>query len=158
LRGRVGAALACALAVGVSGAVAALGSTLFTESAQADITSNLSAPARLMFSLRQYKLHPLLALLVGGYVVHFAVSLARTRTDAWVRRWASAVVASVFAQVCVGLFNAAMLAPVWMQIIHLLFADLLWLALVLLSASSLARVELRADEAEQVSLRQAVEI
>ena len=30
--------------------------------------------------------------------------------------------------------NIALLAPVWMQIVHLLFAELLWIALVLLSA------------------------
>jgi hypothetical protein len=35
--------------------------------------------------------------------------------------------------------NVWLLAPVWMQITHLLVADLLWIALVLLTASALAR-------------------
>ena len=159
LSGRVGAALAGALALGVSGAVAALGATLFPESARAGfIGRDVSPSAQLLFSLRQYKLHPLLAVAVGGYLIYFAVALARARRDARVRRCGSAVVALVVLQACVGLLNAALLAPVWMQIIHLLVADLLWLALVLLSASSLARGEERAEEFEQVSLRQAVEI
>jgi hypothetical protein len=33
--------------------------------------------------------------------------------------------------------NLLLLAPVWMQLVHLLLADLLWIALVLLSAATL---------------------
>jgi heme a synthase len=33
-----------------------------------------------------------------------------------------------------GLADVALLAPVWMQIIHLLGADLMWIALVVLTA------------------------
>jgi heme A synthase len=141
-RGRAGAALFAALVLGVSGAVAALGATLFPESAQAApaAASETSPSARLLFSLRQYKLHPLLALLVGCYLVYFALGAYRSsRADAWVRRWAVSVLALVAAQSGAGLLNAALLAPVWLQIVHLLLADLLWLALVLLSASGLAR-------------------
>src|SRR2546423_5969665 len=78
-RGRVGAALACALALGVSGAVAALGATLFSESARDGFTSaDVSPQAQLLFSLRQYKLHPILALLVGAYVIYFAVACVKS--------------------------------------------------------------------------------
>jgi hypothetical protein len=58
----------------------------------------------------------------------------------------------------VGLLNAALLAPVWLQIVHLLLADLLWIALVLLSAVSLAPRGSHAEEFERVGLRPAVEI
>jgi heme A synthase len=141
--GRVGLALACALALGVSGAVAALGATLFPESepAAGAARGDLTPPAQLLFSLRQYKLHPLLAVLVGGYLIYFAFSLLKAGRDAWVRRWAAAVFFLVLVQFGAGLLNAALLAPVWLQIVHLLLADLLWLALVLLSASSLACAE-----------------
>jgi heme A synthase len=37
-----------------------------------------------------------------------------------------------------GVVNLLLLAPVWMQLVHLLLADLLWITLVLLSASMLA--------------------
>ena len=139
LRGHAGAALLAALALGVSGAVAALGATLFPESAQASAAQETSPSAQLLFSLRQYKLHPLLALAVCAYLVYFALRVYRTCADVWARRWAVSVLALVVAQLGAGLLNAALLAPVWLQIVHLLLADLLWLALVLLSASSLAR-------------------
>jgi len=159
LRGKIGVALLGALALGVSGAVAALGATLFPESAEAALVpEGMSPTSQLLFSLRHYKLHPLLALLVGGYLVYFAVAVSRPLEDVRVRRWAWAVVALVLAQTAVGLLNAALLAPVALQIVHLLLADLLWLALVLLSASSLARRDIRAKNFEQVGLGATAEI
>ncbi|HVF42135.1 MAG TPA: COX15/CtaA family protein [Pyrinomonadaceae bacterium] len=160
LRGRAGAALFAALVLGVSGAVAALGATLFPESAQsAPAPQETSPSAQLLFSLRQYKLHPLLAVLVGGYLAYFALGAYRSSgAGAWVRRWAASVLALVAAQLGAGLLNAALLAPVWLQIVHLLLADLLWLALVLLSASSLAQTKTSSEEFGRVGLRTAVEI
>ncbi len=151
-KGRVGAALLASLALGVSGAVAALGATLFSEGggASADV-EGMSAAARLLFSLRNYKLHPALAVLVGGYLVYFALSTLKTSRDVWVRRWARWVVSLVLAQFAAGLLNAALLAPVWLQIVHLLLADLLWLSLVLLSAASLSKSEELATETQRHS-------
>jgi heme A synthase len=37
-----------------------------------------------------------------------------------------------------GVVNVLLLAPVWMQLAHLLLADLLWIGYVLFSASVLA--------------------
>jgi heme A synthase len=39
-------------------------------------------------------------------------------------------------QLLAGLVNFLLQAPVWMQIVHLLLADLLWISLVLLCAAS----------------------
>ena len=54
------------------------------------------------------------------------------------RRSANAVKLLVLAQWVAGLVNVALLAPVWMQLVHLLLADLTWVAIVLLSAAALA--------------------
>jgi heme A synthase len=153
LRWHIAGVLVATLALGVSGAVAALGATLFPVSAAGEaVRDDLSAAARLMFSLRHYRLHPLMAVVVGAYVVAFALALRRLRPAVWVRRWAAAAVWLVAAQLGVGLLNAALLAPVWLQLAHLLLADLLWLALVLLSATALAESEARAEEFEPVSV------
>ncbi|HEX8189746.1 MAG TPA: COX15/CtaA family protein [Pyrinomonadaceae bacterium] len=152
-RGRVGLALSGSLALGVSGAVAALGATLFSEGGGASVdVEGMSAAARLLFSLRNYKLHPALAVLVGVYLVYFALWTLKSGGDLWVRRWARSVAALVGVQFAAGLLNAALLAPVWLQIVHLLLADLLWLALVLLSAASLSMSEGLAAETQRRSL------
>lgn len=158
-RGRVGAAVFGSLALGVSGAVAALGATLFSEGSGASVDiEGMSAAARLLFSLRNYMLHPTLAVLVGVYLIYFAVWTLKRGGGAWVRRWSWSVVVLVLVQLAAGLLNAALLAPIWLQIVHLLLADLLWLALVLLSAESLTPSAARAEEFERVGLRPAVEI
>jgi heme A synthase len=41
----------------------------------------------------------------------------------------------------VGFTNVLLLAPVWMQMIHLVLADVLWIGYVLLAASSLQTKE-----------------
>ena len=41
------------------------------------------------------------------------------------------------AQLGAGAINITLLAPVWMQLVHLLLADMLWLSLVLLVVEAL---------------------
>jgi heme A synthase len=40
-------------------------------------------------------------------------------------------------QLAAGLLNLVLLAPLWMQLVHLLLGDLLWISLVLLCAAML---------------------
>ena len=159
LRGRVGAALLGSLALGVSGAVAALGATLFSEGDGAGVNlEGMSAASRVLFSLRRYYVHPLLAVAVGAYLVYFALAERRAGGGVWARRWSAAVLALVASQFAAGLVNAALLAPVWLQLVHLLLADLLWLALVLLAAESLAPAAADEEKCRRVRLGAAVEI
>ena len=41
-------------------------------------------------------------------------------------------------QIAAGVLNVLLLAPVWMQMVHLLVADVLWISVVLLSAAALS--------------------
>ena len=54
------------------------------------------------------------------------------------RRSAVALGALVVVQLTAGVVNLILLAPVWMQLLHLLLADAVWLATVLLGAAALA--------------------
>jgi protoheme IX farnesyltransferase len=42
-------------------------------------------------------------------------------------------------QLLAGMVNIYLLAPIWLQMIHLLLADSIWILLVILSANTLAR-------------------
>jgi heme A synthase len=64
----------------------------------------------------------------------------------------------VLVQLGAGLLNVALLAPIWLQLLHLLLADLLWLALVLMTASTLARPALEEEQVGQLNFRPAVEV
>lgn len=125
--------------VGMSGAVAALGDTLFpADSLREGLLQDVSPAAHFLVRLRV--LHPLLAVSIGVYLLFVAGALAFWRKERSVRRLARAVLSLLAIQIGAGVINLILLAPVWLQLVHLLLADLLWVTLVLLSASALTRV------------------
>lgn len=122
------AALPAALIIAMSGAVAALGDTLYpATSVAAGVRQDLSVAAGVLLRLRV--LHPFLAIAGGLLIVSAAVSAIRARPSAARAAWT--VAALVVAQWIAGAVNIALLAPVWMQLAHLLIANVLWIALVL---------------------------
>ncbi|MDQ3262745.1 MAG: COX15/CtaA family protein [Myxococcota bacterium] len=123
LWGRVGI-----VAVGVTGGIAALGDTLFPGTT---LTEAHAVGAPLLLQLRV--LHPVVAVVVG--VGLFAAgAYARTRLAApGVQRMSRLLTVLVVVQLLAGAINVALLAPGWLQIVHLLLADLLWIAGTLLA-------------------------
>ena len=82
-------------------------------------------------------LHPMLAASTALAFVLFAHRLARGGGAA-APRLASIVVAAAAFQIAAGIANVLLLAPVWMQMVHLLVADILWVSVVLFGAASLS--------------------
>ena len=133
-----GVSLASVVLLGVSGAMAALGDTLFpVSSLAAGLAQDLDPAANIFLRLRLF--HPAIAAAVGVWLLYYAVSSASRRPDVAGRAWT--LVALLGAQIVAGVVNVLLLAPVWMQIVHLLLAGLLWITLVLLCASMLAARE-----------------
>jgi heme A synthase len=137
LRGRPAWMAAATLAVfamlGVSGAIAALGDTLFpVTSLAAGFARDFDPSANLFVRLRVW--HPLIAAGAGAWVLYYALSTISSGVG---RRLSYAVLALTGCQLAAGAINLLLLAPVGMQLVHLLLADLLWIALVLLSAERL---------------------
>jgi heme A synthase len=129
--------LLAALVLGVSGAVTALGDTLFPAGTLASgLRDDFSSTAHLLIRLRV--LHPLIAAGVSLLLI-FAARMAATaqRPSRSTKRLALALVLLILLELCAGLVNLFLLAPIPMQIVHLLLADMVWTALVLLSASAL---------------------
>ncbi len=125
------------LVVGVAGAITALGDTLFPVASLATgVRQDFSATAHFLIRLRV--LHPLLAIGLGFYLLAVAGVVRLHRPDATTRRLASLVILLFFLQLGIGTLNVVLMAPIWMQLVHLLMADVVWLTLVLLTASALA--------------------
>ena len=127
-------ALVAFLMISVTGVIAALGDTLFPARSLAEgVRQDLSASAHIFVRLRAW--HPVAAALLGAFLVAFAIrSVTHKGSSPIVRRLGLGVAALTIMQACLGAINVVLLAPVWMQLAHLLVADLLWIALVLLSA------------------------
>lgn len=133
----LGLGLAGTLLLGASGAVTALGDTLYPAGSLANaLRQDLSPTAHILIRLRL--LHPAIAILVSGYlvaIVHLVPALKATVTT---RRLGRILTAILVVQLGAGALNVALLAPVWMQLIHLLLSDVLWIVLVLLTSAALA--------------------
>lgn len=125
------------LILGVTGAITALGDTLFPSASLASgIQQDFSPTAHFLIRLRIW--HPIIAVTVGFYLI-FASSLVNmSRQDPGIKRFVTALTVLFVAQFGAGLLNVALLAPVWMQLLHLLLADLVWITLVLLGATTFA--------------------
>ena len=127
------AALPIAILVSVTGAIAALGDTLFPAISLAQgFHQDFSDAANFLLRLRI--LHPALAILAGCYFMAVSVIVLRSKQQrAVATKLAMGVLILALAQLGAGAINLLLLAPVWMQITHLLLADSLWIALVLLA-------------------------
>jgi cytochrome c oxidase assembly protein subunit 15 len=120
--------LAATLVVGVSGSLAALGDTLFPASSlRGAFAQDFTAGSPWLLRLRG--VHPVSAVVAAVFVLWLVRQAKRARSG----RLAGIVVALLGFQFVLGLADVLLLAPVWMQILHLLGADLYWIALVTLA-------------------------
>lgn len=129
-------ALAATIAVGITGAVTALGDTLIAASEE--LGQALSPTTSLLKQLRV--LHPLLAVAASLILLQLVHAVRRRRLGTAAKRYANRLNLLVFVQLAVGAVNVTLAAPTWIQLVHLLLADLLWICLVLICALSLEPV------------------
>lgn len=117
--------LGSVMLLGVTGAIAALGDTLFPARSLAEgLAQDFSASASIFVRLRW--IHPVLAFLVALWVLRFALVNGS--------RLGRVVAFLLSAQLFAGMINLLLMAPLWMQMAHLLIADAFWIALVLCCA------------------------
>jgi len=129
--------LIATLIVGVTGSLAALGDTLYpAHNLLTAIAQDFSSGSSWLLRIRW--LHPAISLMAGAFIVWLLLSTLRPRSlrSPAHRPLALAVLALLALQYLLGVADVALLAPTWMQMAHLLGADLLWISLVVLSAQA----------------------
>ncbi len=115
--------------VGAAGAITALGDTLFpAESLLEGIRDDFTGT----FLVRLRWIHPVVAVAVSLYLLWL-----RNHMELADRRIGMGLTTLVVGQLALGAINVALLAPVWMQITHLLVADVLWVVFVLFAIDGL---------------------
>ncbi|MCS6952064.1 MAG: COX15/CtaA family protein [Bryobacterales bacterium] len=131
--GLAAAALAGMLLTSMSGAVTALGDTLFPVSPAADgalwarLRDGLSPAQHFLVRLRI--LHPAVALLTAAAVACLFVAYRRAPRADRLTRLADFGLGLVVAQTAVGFLDVMLGAPPWLQLLHLLAAQALWITL-----------------------------
>jgi len=129
--------LAANILAGAAGSVAALADTIFpSPSLRQGLEADFDPASPLIVHMRW--VHPAAALLATVLVLMLATRIGPLQR-------ARKLFALILLQVMLGVADILLLAPVTLQALHLLVADLLWIALISLSAEALTRPDPRPD-------------
>jgi heme A synthase len=135
----LGVGLLGMLIIGMSGAVTALGDTLFPVSSLAEgILEDLDPNAHFLVRLRVY--HPIIAVMVALYSLYLVRMLFQQNSGV-ARKFLAALVVVGILQLAIGLVNLLLLVPIPTQLLHLLTADLVWVVYILTTASILSQTQ-----------------
>lgn len=133
----LGLAFISMLVLGISGALTALGDTLFPVSSLTEgLIQDFSPSAHFLVRLRL--LHPTIAVLVGVYLIVISGVIAFRQSSLNQKLLRRMLTLLVVLQLLAGLVNVYLLAPVWMQLVHLLLSDLIWITLVIFAVETLS--------------------
>ena len=134
--------------VGITGSIAALSSMLFPAGTLTEgMAKDFSSTSNILLRLRL--LHPITAILTSVFLIFLTGWLTKERgNDKKVSRWSNILSVLVLAQIAFGSATLLTLAPIVMQLGHLLFADTIWISFVLFSASFLSSEGVAGENAE----------
>ena len=113
-----------------AGAVTALGDTLLQSGVIGEATNYVD---HILISMRAW--HPVLAIGVSAYLFVMGYVFLRQFDSPRINSQLYVLFMLVSLQVGMGILNIVLKAPVWMQVLHLLLADTLWVLLVVLSVN-----------------------
>ena len=128
-----GLGLASVVLIGMTGSLATLGDNLFpTRSVRQALVADFSSSSPALLRLRV--LHPVAVVFGSLYVFWLLHSVWRKHERSL---WMSLLPVTLAGQIALGAMNVILLAPVSMQMTHLLVALIFWILLVLVSADQL---------------------
>lgn len=140
----VAGALVAMLLLGASGAVTALGDTLFPATSLVEGWQQKFSPtAHLLVRLRLF--HPIIAVIVGAYIIIVMGIINARQPNALTRRLSRVFTILYCGQLAAGAVNVVLLAPIWLQLLHLFISDLLWIILVLFATSAFAQKAVQSE-------------
>jgi len=117
----------------VSGAISALGHTLMPVKNVLEAASHPST----FWMVRLQPFHPYLSIAVGIYLAMMAGLLIHFRPSGLVRRAALIMLVTFGGQLILGLVNIQLMAPIWMQMLHLAMGDIVFVTLVVAGAAAM---------------------
>ena len=119
--------LAGFLLLAALGAMTALGDTLFKPlSLTAGLKADWHQDSHITERLRIF--HPLLAVAWVFLLVPWFLGLKERIPEISSRTWIALGIAAL--NLCLGTLNVILLAPVWLQMLHLLVANILWISFI----------------------------
>ena len=132
-RGQLAIGIVAMVLVAMAGVITALGDTLFpAHSLRQGIADDFAATASFLIRLRV--IHPALAVTAAIYIAVLAMRQFRATAAGPLRTLSATLLALLATQVLAGTLTLLLKAPLAMQLVHLLVADVLWITLVLFAS------------------------
>jgi cytochrome c oxidase assembly protein subunit 15 len=129
----MGLGLVSVMIIGITGSLASFGDTIFpADSLSRAVVQDFSSSSHILLRLRV--LHPIAAVIGSIYVLWLLQAFWRRHERS---PWTLLLIVTLTAQIALGAMNVILLAPVWLQMTHLLVAEMFWILLVLASADQL---------------------
>jgi len=125
-----GLGLVSIIVIGITGALVSFGDSIFpADSLPHAVVQDFSSSSHILLRLRV--LHPIAAVIGSIYVLWLLQTFWRKQERSpWMP-------VALTAQIALGTMNVILLTPVWLQMAHLLVAEMFWILLVLASADQL---------------------
>src|SRR6266478_9151951 len=125
-----GLGMVSVMVIGMTGSLASFGDTIFpADSLPHAVVQDFSSSSHILLSLRV--LHPIAVVIGSIYIVWLLQTFWRRQERS---PWMLLLTVTLTAQIALGTMNVILLAPVWLQMTHLLVAEIFWILLVLASA------------------------
>jgi len=125
--------------ISITGAVTALGDMLFPSGTLMEgVRRDFLSASPVLLRLRVA--HPAVAILGAAFIIWMALGVLRNSESAGAKRAAGRLIGLTVFQLFWGAANLSLLAPIWMQLTHLLAADVVWIAMVVTVAESAVTV------------------
>ncbi len=125
--------LVSVMVIGITGSLASFGDTIFPpDSLPHAVMQDFSWSSHMLLRLRV--LHPI-AVVIGSIYVLWLLQAFWGKQERLA--WVPLLTITLAGQIALGAMNVILLAPVWLQMTHLLVAEIFWILLVLASAHQL---------------------
>jgi len=127
-------ALASFLFIAILGSLSSLSNTLYPSASllsgwHADFNPDSPSLVRLRW------LHPLAALMIAGFLIYFSIQVRH--------RLARYFPLIIVIGIVIGIAALISLSPLWLKITHLLWADIIWIYLVVLAAARVTKPRIK---------------
>ncbi|MFB0900591.1 MAG: COX15/CtaA family protein [Dehalococcoidia bacterium] len=113
-----------------SGATSALADTLFEAiDLKSELLSDISGNAHILSRIRIF--HPIIAICTVFWITYCSKNINLIYKNKIMKRLYNYLIFSFIIEFCIGILNVLLLVPIFLQIVHLLIAHLVWTFMVI---------------------------
>jgi heme A synthase len=117
------------LVLGASGTITALGDTIFSDNLLTQGVKQNFSGENFLLQLRVY--HPIIAVMIGLGIYFIYNNFLKKSKNEKLNRYSKCLAGLFLSQLFFGVLTLILNSPIWMQLIHLFLAEIIWIIFIL---------------------------